>query len=134
MSINHESDAPALQRGRQAREVTVTVARAAAAAAAAAAARSLTVLFQLTFTAILHALMNKSAGGGSIRMRSALARMRFAFSSGRKSLTLQAGPGGNDERRGGRGKIKQSGACAGARDEIHLTTDESAVFGHSSRN
>lgn len=43
---------------------------------------------RLTFTAILHALMNKSAGGGSMRMRSALARMRLAFSSGRNSLIL----------------------------------------------
>lgn len=43
---------------------------------------------RLTFTAILHALMNNSSGGGSMRMRSALARMRLAFSSGRNSLML----------------------------------------------
>lgn len=43
----------------------------------------------LTRTAILQALMNSSAGGASMRMRSALAFMRFAFSSGRKMFTLR---------------------------------------------
>lgn len=42
-----------------------------------------------TLTHILQALTKSSSGGASMRMRDALAWMRFAFSSGRKILTLK---------------------------------------------
>ncbi len=63
-----------------------------------------------------------------MRMRSALARMRFAFSSGRKSLTLKTGPASNDA-------IKQTiKTLVHTRvHEMHLTA-ESAVFGRSVRD